>query len=94
MGIRMNATIVLAVLALVFALTSLGFGIAIANSLRERGVRASPWLVRFMIFKYMAEYKRVTVAQTGAVGSLYYGCAVSATIALVSGIAMILTVVV
>jgi hypothetical protein len=89
----MSVTAVLAVFALVFAFTSLGFGIAIANSLRARGIKANPWLVRFMIFRYMAEYKRVTLSETGQVGSLYYGCAVSGTIALVFAIAMILTVV-
>ncbi len=85
----MNVTAVLAVFALMSALTSLGFGVAIANALRARDIKANPWLVRFMIFRYMAEYKRVTVSETGTVGSLYYGCSASGTAALVLGIATV-----
>ena len=81
----------LAVLAMVCALTALGFAIAVANYLRERGHRANPLLVKWMVFHYMAMYKRVTLEATGEVGSLYHGCSVASALALVLGIAAILT---
>ena len=84
-------SLVLALLAVACALTALGFGIAIANYLRERGHKANPLLVKWMIFHYLAKYKRVTAEETGEVGSLYHGCSTAAAWALVLGIAAILT---
>ena len=80
---------VLALLAVACALTSLGFGIAVANYLRERGHKANPLLVKWMIFHYLAKYKRVTVEETGEVGPLYHGCSTASAWALVFGIATI-----
>jgi hypothetical protein len=87
----MDATTTLAVLALICALTSLGFGVAIANDLRGRGLHANPLLVRLMIFRYLSVYKRVTVEETGEVGPLYRPCSVAGTLALVLAVAMIFT---
>jgi hypothetical protein len=80
----------LALLAVVCALTSLGFGIAIANYLHERGHKANPLFVKWMIFHYLAKYKRVTMEEAGEVGPLYHGCSTAATWALVFGLAAIL----
>jgi hypothetical protein len=82
---------ILAVLAVICALTGLGFAIAVANYLRERGHRANPLLVKWMVFRYMAMYKRVTLEETGEVGSLYHGGSIASASALVLGIAAILT---
>ena len=87
----MDLTKVFAVLTVLCALTSIGFGVRIANELRARGVRANPLLVKWMMFHYLREYKRVTVAETGEVGPLYYACSAALVLTLVLAFAMILT---
>ena len=67
----MDLSTILALLALICAFGSLYTGVRIANELRARGISAKPILVRWMIFKYMAEYRRVTLQETGKVGPLY-----------------------
>lgn len=87
----MTATEILAMLALICALTALGFGVGIANALRSRGLQANPLLIRFMVFRYLATYKRVTVEETGEIGPLYHPCATAGTLALLLMFAMIVT---
>lgn len=78
-----NISYVLAILGLVCAFTSLGFAIAIANDLRARGLSANPLFVKWMVFHYLAVYKRVTLEETGEVGPLYRGCSISGASALI-----------
>ena len=81
---------VLAVLAAGSALTALGFAIAIANYLRERGHRANPLLVKWMVFHYLATYRRVTLEESGEVGPLYHGCSAASAWAAILAVAAIL----
>ncbi len=85
----MDAAHILALLAVGCALTSVGFGIRIANELRARGIQANPLLIRVMIFRYMAVYRRVTLEETGEVGWLYNACATASGLAAVFAIAAI-----
>ena len=84
---------VLAFLAVVCALVAMGFVIRIANELRARGIDAHPVKVRWMLFSYLGEYRRVTVEETGQVGSLYSVCSVAGGLAVVLLIAAILVAV-
>jgi len=59
------------------------YGATIASELRSRGLSAHPMLIRFMIFRYLAVYKRVTLEETGEVGPLYQPCATFGTLSLV-----------
>ncbi len=86
----MTITLSLAVLALICAVGSVFTGVRIANDLRTRGIAANPAMVRWMIFKYMAEYRRVTLQETGHVGRLYNQCATVSALAALFGIAAIL----
>ncbi len=87
----MSSTEILALLALLCALTALGFGVGIANELRARGLHGNPLLIRFMIFRYLATYKRVTVEETGEIGPLYRPCATAGALALFLMFAMVVT---
>ena len=87
----MDPGLVLALLAVICALISLGFGIRIANELRARGIQANPLLVRWMIFRYLSVYRRVTLEETGQVGPLFHACAIASSSAAVLAIAAILT---
>jgi len=86
----MNVSIFLGLLAVVCALGSVYTGIRMANELRARGIPANPALVRWMIFKYMAEYRRVTLKETGKVGPLYQACAIVSALAALFAIGAIL----
>ena len=81
---------ILAVIALIFALGSVYTAVRIANDLRARGMRANPALVRWMVFKYMADYKRITVSETGKAGPLYQQCATISGLAALFAVAAIL----
>ena len=86
----MDAWVVLVVLALICAFTALGFGIRIANELRRRGIQANPLFVRWMIYRYMAVYRKVTLEETGEVGPLYRACSTAAVLAVAFGMTGIL----
>ena len=86
----MSAFTILALLAVICALGSVYTGVRMANELRARGIQANPALVHWMIFKYMAEYKRVTVSETGKVGHLYNQCATISSLAALFALAAIL----
>jgi len=43
----------------------------ISNELRSRGISANPLFMRWMAFRYLSEYQRVTLEETGEVGPLY-----------------------
>jgi hypothetical protein len=67
----MNIIIVLGLLAIICAVVA---GIAATNmavELRKRGMDANPLHTRWMLFKYIADYRRVTLEETGEVGPLY-----------------------
>ena len=86
----MTAVSILALIALICALGSVYTVVRIANDLRARGVSANPALVRWMVFKYMADYKRITVSETGKVGLLYQQCATVSALAALFAVAAIL----
>ena len=86
----MEMSLVLALLAVVCALIAMGFGIRIANDLRSRGLQANPLFTRWMIFRYLAVYRRVTLEETGQVGWLYHACSTAAALAAVLALAAIL----
>jgi hypothetical protein len=81
---------VLAFMALVGALMSIWSGVLIAQDLQARGYPAKPILVRWMIFRYMAEYRRITRQETGTVGPLHQRCATTCGITALLAVAAIL----
>ena len=87
----MSVSYILAILAVICAFTSMGFAIAVANYLRERGHKANPLFVKWMVFHYLAKYKRVTLEETGEIGPLYRACSTASASAAVLAIAAILT---
>jgi hypothetical protein len=38
-------------------------------------------MVRWMIFRYMSLYKRVTLEETGEVGPFYHACSIASSLA-------------
>lgn len=63
--------------------------IMIARDLHRRGEPVSFFWLRLMILKYLADYSRVTTAETGRVGPLFYHYVVPLNIALVLAIVLV-----
>ena len=57
--------------------------ILIAVALDKRGIKVNPFLWRIYVFRYMNQYKAITLKETGRVGLLYYSYVTSMIIALV-----------
>jgi len=70
----MSLVYVFAVFMAASAAVATIYGVRIANELKGRGIKANPWLLRLMLFKYLGDYKRVTVEETGHPGPLYKPC--------------------
>ena len=76
----------LLILLVVFAGLYVVFCIMITNELRKRGVKINYLLIRVLIIKYIHQYKKITLKETGKVGSLFYPCIVSINLALICAI--------
>jgi hypothetical protein len=59
------------------------FSMMIVHQLSRRGVKISFLLLRLYIIKYIHQYKKITLEETGKVGPLYYPCIISVNMALV-----------
>jgi hypothetical protein len=59
------------------------FSMMIVHQLSRRGVKISFLLLRLYIIKYIHQYKKMTLEETGKVGPLYYPCIISVNMALV-----------
>ena len=63
-------------LFLVLALISIAFGIAtsimITSFLSNRGIKINYLLFRILIFRYIRQYRQITMEETGKPGPLFY----------------------
>ena len=59
-------------LALVSVLSSVVILIFIIGELQKRGVKINFFLLRLLIPKYVHQYKKMTLDETGSVGQLFY----------------------
>jgi hypothetical protein len=68
------------------ALVSVGlfvvFSMMIVNQVMKRGVKINFFLLRLYTIKYIHQYRKMTIEETGKVGPLYYPCLVSINLAL------------
>ena len=62
--------------------------ILIARDLEKRGEPVSYFWLRLMILEYLADYSRITSAETGRVGPLFYHYVVPLNVALALAIVM------
>ena len=76
------ATIVL-VCAIVCMCLYVIFSMMIVHQLSRRGIKISFLLLRLYIIKYIHQYKKITLEETGKVGPLFYPCILSINLALV-----------
>lgn len=67
----MNPTHPFLILAIVACLANLTFTAAIIGELQKRGVYVRWWLLRFLLPKYIEQYKQLTKQETGMPGPFY-----------------------
>ena len=82
----MDATAMFAVIALGCIVGAFYFGARIVDELHARNLPGKKLMLRFMIFKYMADYRRITMEETGAVGPLYQPCTVLLVLTAIFGL--------
>jgi len=74
----------------ILALICVGWGIAasimITSFLSERGIKINFPLFRLFIFKWVGQYRKITIEETGKPGPLFYSFITSWNVALVLAI--------
>ncbi len=63
--------------------------IRIQEFLRRRGRQVNPLLLRIMIFRYVQEYREITVQELGRPGILYRQFSAAALLTLASAVALV-----
>ena len=87
----MNLTIIFSVIAFIAVGWYIVSGIMILNELKKRGEKVYFIFLNFMLPAYASRYKKITLEETGKVGSLFYHWLIAINIALVFGIAAIIS---
>jgi hypothetical protein len=59
------------------------FSMMIVHQLLKRGVKINFFLIKLLIIKYIHQYKKITLEETGKVGPLFYPCVISVNMALI-----------
>ncbi len=62
------------------------FSMMIVHQLSRRGVKINFLWLRLFIIKYIHQYRKITLEETGKVGPLFYPCIISVNMALVLAI--------
>lgn len=82
----MSSEIVLIQLMLMAALWHVISSLMIYNYLRDHGENVNFIMIRLLMFRYTAEYKKITLEEQGRVGPLFYHWLISINVALVAAI--------
>ncbi len=69
--LKMSLENIFAMLAGFFFVIFLVTFIRIISFLEKRKVKINYFLIRFLMWKYVSQYKDITLEETGSVGSLY-----------------------
>ena len=70
-------------LALVFVGLFVILSIMITHEVSKRGVKINFFLLRLYIIKYIHQYRKLTLEESGRIGPLYYPCIISVNLALI-----------
>jgi len=74
------------ILALIGVTCGIATSIMIASFLSKRGVRINYLFIRLFIFRYVRQYRKITIEETGKPGPLFYLFITSWNVALVFAI--------
>ena len=85
----MNITIFFVVIAGIAIVWHIVSGAMIVNELMKRKQKIKFIIIKFMLPVYAHRYKKITLEETGKVGSLFYHYVIAVNIALVFALAAI-----
>ena len=74
------------ILAIVCVLCGVLFSIMITSFVSKRGTKINYLLIRIYIYKYVNQYRKITIEENGKVGPLFYPFIVSFILALIFAI--------
>jgi len=72
------------IVALLFLIVNMYFGGKIVEYLKSKGRKAHYWALRWMIFSYVNQYKKITVCEDGRTGPFYWQISISAILFVVA----------
>ena len=75
------------VLAIICVLCGVVSSVLIISFLSTRGIKSNYLLLRIYIYKYVNQYRKITIEETGKVGPLFYSLITSFILALIFAIA-------
>jgi hypothetical protein len=81
--IMSNLFLILAVLSALWGVVS---SMAIASFLSRRGIKVNYVFIRVLIFKYIHQYRKITMQEKGRPGPWFYSFVISMNLALVFAI--------
>ena len=58
----------------------------IVHEVSKRGVKINFFWLRLYIIKYIHQYRKLTLEESGRIGPLYYPCVISVNLALILAI--------
>ena len=74
------------ILAIVSVLCGVLFSIMIISFISKRGTKINYFLIRIFIYKYVNQYRKITIEENGKVGPLFYPFISSFILALIFAI--------
>ena len=87
----MSLTIFFAVIASIAIVWHIVSGAMIVNELMKRKQKIQFIIIKLMLPVYAHRYKKITLEETGKVGSLFYQYVIAANVALVFALAAIIS---
>lgn len=84
MGSLSTALLAMALLGVIWGVVD---SILIAVALDKRNIPVNMVLFRLYFFRYLSQYKKATLSETGRVGPLFYSFIIAMNVALVCGVA-------
>ena len=83
MEIMINVFFILAIVCVLCGVVS---SVLIIAFLSKRGAKINYLLIRIYIYKYINQYRKITIEETGKVGPLFYSFIISFILALIFAI--------
>jgi hypothetical protein len=69
------------------------FTYMILSYISKRGIKVNYWMIRLYMFKYLQEYRKLTIEENGKPGNLYYAWIVTIILLTISAIIIIVNLV-
>jgi hypothetical protein len=86
----MDQNYIFLLLVCIGSLSGMYFTLKITSYLSKRDIKINYWLLRIYMIKYVRQYRKLTIEETGKPGSLFYAFVASWSFLLTVGVIWIL----